>query len=451
MDTSSILELLGIAALLLLGALIAAGETALVHLSRPKLLSLMRQHPVQARSLEAWLANPNRLLAAIAVGINIVVVAASFLATLLAQHLAAAFQIPMILALAATPVLMTIIVVVLGEVVPKVIAIHNPEPVALALVNGLHTLEVVISPVTRALVLVSNWIVRLVGARASGPLPVVTEADILTLVTFGHEEGVLDKEEKEMIHSIFEFGDRVARQVMVPRPEMICASEKLSFEEMLGFVLEAEHTRVPVYQGTVDTIVGIVHLKDLVAAVRKGKPISAADIIREPYFIPETKKLDDLLREFQEKRMHMAIVVDEYGGTAGLVTMEDLLEEIVGEIRDEHDVDESPWRKVDEQTWSVEALITLDDLKDQLQIELPRGSYNTLSGFLYDLAGRAPREREMYVSGSYEFTIEKVAKWRIVRVTIRRAQTAAEPGGGKRSGESDLQDRSLDPEGDGVS
>jgi magnesium and cobalt transporter len=232
---------------------------------------------------------------------------------------------------------------------------------------------------------------------------------------------------------------------------MICASEKLSFEEMLGFVLEAEHTRVPVYQGTVDTIVGIVHLKDLVAAVRKGKPISAADIIREPYFIPETKKLDDLLREFQEKRMHMAIVVDEYGGTAGLVTMEDLLEEIVGEIRDEHDVDESPWRKVDEQTWSVEALITLDDLKDQLQIELPRGSYNTLSGFLYDLAGRAPREREMYVSGSYEFTIEKVAKWRIVRVTIRRAQTAAEPGGGKRSGESDLQDRSLDPEGDGVS
>jgi CBS domain containing-hemolysin-like protein len=247
----------------------------------------------------------------------------------------------------------------------------------------------------------------------------VTEAEILTLLSIGEKEGVLEKQEREMITGVLEFTDATVAEVMVPRVDMVAAECGKTVEEMVTFAEEAGHSRIPVYRETVDNIVGVLYTKDLLKGIAEGKEQEKVEgLLREAYFVPENKRLVDLLKEFQKKRMHLALVVDEYGGTSGLVTLEDLLEEIVGEIRDEYDTEEPLFRRIDAQTLRVDARIGLEELSELLGTELPEGEYQTLGGLVMDLAGRVPKEGESVRYGHLEFVVEKVLRRRILNVKI---------------------------------
>jgi len=248
-----------------------------------------------------------------------------------------------------------------------------------------------------------------------------SEEEIKLLVEGSAEEGVLEEEEKEMIHSVFEFADKVARQVMVPRIDLTGVSVETRLEDVVRESMESGHSRLPVYEGTLDSIVGVVHVKDLLPhLMAQSRETPVRDLMRDPYFIPEGKRLGELLQEFRRSKSQMAVVVDEFGGTSGLVTVEDVLEEIVGEIEDEYDEEEHPGAEVsasgDETI--VDARMTLDDVNEELHLELPHGDYETLGGFVFSLFGRPPEAGERVAWGNLEFVAEALDGLRLQKIRI---------------------------------
>ncbi len=301
------------------------------------------------------------------------------------------------------------LILVAGRLVPEGIAAARPEEWAVRFAGWLRVLAALLWPPVRLLVWVGN---RLAGPFGGIPLSgttLVTEEEIRTLVDAGEEEGVIEEEEKEMIYSIFELGETMAREVMVPRIDIVAVDVQMPPEEVVRVIAETGHSRIPVYEGTVDGIVGLVYAKDLLLYLQGDGPrLPLREMLRPAYFVPETKKVDDLLREMQQRRIHMAIVVDEYGGTAGLVTVEDILEEIVGEIQDEYDAEEPSFEQVGEGEYILDARMNLDDVNDLLEADLPTEAADTLGGFIYNALGRVP------VPGDHL----QVGKWRIEVLTV---------------------------------
>jgi putative hemolysin len=242
------------------------------------------------------------------------------------------------------------------------------------------------------------------------------------------EEEEIEEEERELIHSIFEFGDTVVREVMVPRPDMITLKVEATRDEALEKIVEAGYSRIPLYDGDTDNIVGVLYAKDLLKKMHESaSPVKLASIARAPTFVPETKKVAELLREMQEQRVHMAIVVDEYGGTAGLVTIEDLLEEIVGEIVDEYDVEEPLVEPIDDDSIRVDAKMPIDEVNELLSVELPHEEWDTVGGLVFGLTGRVPVAGESVRYDSVEFVTERVAGRRVQKVVIRKLPPEPEP------------------------
>ncbi len=412
-------QLLGLVVLFLMGSFFSAIETALVALSRHRLSHLRETRKPYARAIQSWLDNPNKLLTTMLIGINLVAIGSSALATTITINLAHLFNWRQELVVGGSTAAVALIVIMFGEIIPKIVAIHNPERVALLLLLPLWWIDIALTPATGAMVWASNGFIRLFGGKPERSGPFVTEAEILTLLSIGEKEGVLEKQEREMITGVLEFTDATVAEVMVPRVDMVAAECGKTVEEMVAFAEEAGHSRIPVYRGTVDNIVGVLYTKDLLKGIAEGKEQEKIEgLLREAYFVPENKRLVDLLKEFQKKRMHLALVVDEYGGTSGLVTLEDLLEEIVGEIRDEYDTEEPLFRRVDAQTLRVDARIGLEELSELLGTELPEGEYQTLGGLVMDLAGRVPKEGESVRHGHLEFVVEKVLRRRILNVKV---------------------------------
>ncbi|MEW6379002.1 MAG: hemolysin family protein [bacterium] len=260
-----------------------------------------------------------------------------------------------------------------------------------------------------------------------------SEEELRQLIDDGEKRGVIEEEEHEMFRSILKFGDTIAREVMVPRIEMLCIRQDATFDQVIDFINEDGHSRIPVYKDTIDNIVGVLYAKDLLRLLHSlgRERFIAADIMRPPFFIPETKKISELLREFQHKKVHLAIVVDEYGGTAGLVTIEDLLEELVGEIEDEYDIEEEQMLVVDEQdrqAVSADGRLGIDELEEYFQIPLKEDDYETVGGLIFALLERIPRQGEQITYKGLQFTVEKVDERRIHRVKIVRVDmgTSAE-------------------------
>ncbi|MGB9619594.1 MAG: hemolysin family protein, partial [Armatimonadota bacterium] len=289
---------------------------------------------------------------------------------------------------------------------------------------------------------IASAIIKLFGGNINQGHPLVTEAELKTMMDVGSEEGVFEEEEKEMIHSIFDFTDTVARQVMVPRTDMKAAPVTSSLDDLLDLITTTGHSRIPIYEDNVDHIIGVVHAKDLLPILRQEKrPFDIRAVMREAYFIPETKDVDELLAEFKRGNIQMAIVRDEYGGTAGLVTVEDLLEEIVGEIRDEYDVEEPLIQVVDQDHAIVNARMNVDDLNEQMNLDIPESEeYETIGGFVFDLFGRQPNEGETVSYANLDFTVEKVENGRLHTIAVTRTDRPVEPeenhsnGGGKSKG-----------------
>ncbi len=383
-------KLVVLVVLVLLAGFFAASESALVSISRLRARSIAERRVRGGRNLEQIVDDKTRFLTAILVGNTIVLLAADSLAT----YIALTMGIPSGAVLST--IVMAIIFLLFGEIIPKTIATGDSERWALRLALPMRYVAYVLTPIARTFEVMTDLILRLFGIKHAHR-PFVTEEDIRTLVNVGAEQRVIEEQERELIHSVMEFGDTIVREVMKPRPEMVAVSVEDSPRRALDVVIAEGYSKLPVYQESKDDIVGVVHDRELLIALANGSlaHTSVRALMRLVVHVPETKKIADLLREMQRDKFSLAIVVDEYGGTAGLVTMEDLLEEIVGEIRDEHDVDEQESISViSENEAVVEAGTNIEDVNAKLGTQLPTEDFETIGGYTVGLFGRLPNEGE---------------------------------------------------------
>ncbi|MGQ9500947.1 MAG: hemolysin family protein [Anaerolineae bacterium] len=324
------------------------------------------------------------------------------------------------IAIGLITLLLMLVMVLLGEIVPRVFAARYPERVAMLTIYPMTLLGFIASPIARAGTALNAWLTGSPATLMGAGFPTVTEEQIKTLVDAGEEGGIIEEEEKEMIYSIFELGDTLAREVMVPRIDMVALEVNTSIEEALRVIVEVGHSRIPVYDETTDNIVGILYAKDILKCWPHFETLRLRDILREPYFVPETKPVDELLQELQRRKVHIAIVVDEYGGVAGLVTIEDILEEIVGEIQDEYDSEEPSLVLLSPDEVICEGRTDLDDINAALHADLPTDVSDTVGGLIYSCLGRVAVAGDQVRFGDLELSVLAVTGRRIKKVRVRR-------------------------------
>jgi len=414
MDSLTLLELLVLGVLVLLSALLTGAEAAYFSLGRARLRHLAEEQGTATAPIAQLLDRPHELLVTLLVGITVINIGASALAAAVAERLFG----PAGLAIAIVGMLF--LLSVFGETLPMTLAVEHPERFAALVSRPVAWLSALLAPVRTVLGSFTALTLRLIGSERKRSAPEISEEELRTMVDVGAREGVVERTEREMIHRVFELEDTLVRAVMVPRPDMFCLDVATPQERILDLLRENLHSRVPVFEGTIDQIVGVLYTKDLLSHLR-GLP---ADFdlrvhLHPPYFVPESKRADALLREFQAKRLHLAIVVDEYGGTAGLVALEDLLEELVGEIRDEFDEEERLIHPVSEGTFRVSGKLPIDELNAATGLSVPNDAYDTVGGWVLDLFGRIPRKGEKTETAEVAVTIEKVERMRVLEVLVR--------------------------------
>lgn len=403
-----------LALLVITAAFFAASEAALISISRLRARTMAEQHG-KGKVVLGLVEHKNRYLTSILVGNTIVLLASQSLAT----YIAIEFGIPA--AALLSTIVMTVVMLLFGEIIPKMVATSDNERWALRLATPIKMAAYVLTPLAQTALFVTELLLRPFGIK-HGKQIYVTEEDIRTIVNVGAEQRVIEEEERELIHSVMEFGDTIVREVMKPRPEIVAVSIDDSPRRALDVVIAEGYSKLPVYQESKDDIVGVVHDRELLVALANGSlaHTSLRSLMRQAVHVPETKKIAELLREMQRAKYSMAIVVDEYGGTAGLVTMEDLLEEIVGEIRDEHDEDEQePIRPVSNTEAVVDAGTNIDDVNAQLATEIPSEDFETIGGYTVGLFGRLPSEgEEVDVDDHTRLRVERTRGRRILAVRI---------------------------------
>ncbi len=402
---------------LILAALSAAAETALTSVNRIKLRNLAEEGDAAARRVVRLLERPQIFLSTILVASNVAVIVASTVATLLAFDVFAGAEV-------VSTLLLALIVLVFCEITPKTAAVQAPERWARVLVGPVEALAFVLRPVIAALTFITGGIVRLFGGQAVRHGPFVTEEELRLLVEVGEEEGVLEEDEREMIHNVFELADTAVREVMVPRIDMVTVEAEATVEEAMTLIIQGGQSRIPVYDDSIDNIIGVLYAKDLLRVVASDQhPAAVRTLVRPAYFVPESKRLDDLLRELQQQRVHMAIVVDEYGAVAGLVTIEDLVEEIIGDIQDEYDKEEQLFERVSDNEFIVDAKISLDDVNELLDIELTGEGYETLGGFVYAQLDKIPTVGDVVHFENLTITVLSTKGRRVTKVkaVVQRA------------------------------
>ncbi|MDO8683088.1 MAG: hemolysin family protein [Armatimonadota bacterium] len=442
------MEIILILLLILLNGFFAMAEIALVSVRRTRIRQLAEEGNARAKVVQRLLENPTAFMSTVQIGVTMVGLFASAVAAVsIAQPVAKSLhylRIPIIsenatgIAIFFVTLAVAFLMLVVGEITPKSIGMLHAERISLLFGGFVRFLSWILLPVVKVVSVTSDLLVRPFGGRVRFTAPILTEEELKMLVEAGEEEGVLEEEEKEMIHSIFEFTDTVVRQVMVPRIDMKCIEVTASIDELLELIVKCGHSRIPVYEDNVDKILGIVHAKDLLPTLKEQKfNIDIKQVMRSAYFIPENKKVDELLADFKRSKIQMAVVRDEYGGTAGLVTIEDLLEEIVGEIQDEYDFEEKLIDCIDDNSCLVSARMSIDDLNEQMGMDLPEEEdYETIGGFVFGLFGRQPVEGEAIHYNGVEFIVEKTDAGRVhkIKVTKPPKPESAENGEGDGNG-----------------
>lgn len=409
-----------LAVLLLLSAFFSSSETALFAVNRLRMRRMAEEGRRRPGLVLRLLEQPGRVLTALLVGNNIVNVTVSVLATAMLVAVLGPQRGPIY-----AIIIISLVILIIGEITPKTFAAKYADRLAILVSRPVHYFTIALTPVIWLLSRLSDLLVRPLGGRVNPTSPLVTEEEIRLLVQMGQEVGAIQEDERAMIHSIFEFGDTVAREVMVPRIDMVSVPDTATLDEILRVILEEGHSRLPVYHESIDRIVGVIYVKDLLSHLKDGhNTIRARELMRPAYFIPETKRLDDLFREMRRKKTPMAIVVDEYGGTAGLVTIEDLLEEIVGPILDEYDVEEKLVEVVNDQVAVVDGRLSVEEVNELLHLELPVGEVDTIGGFVYSLLGRAPTQGESVSTDGVDMQVERLDGQRIARVKITKRVTS---------------------------
>ena len=387
-----------------INAFFASTEIAFISLNDAKIEKQAKDGDKKAKQIRKMLKEPSRFLATIQIGITLAgFLSSAFAADAFASELAPVLERLMPLGINVwtniSIVLITLILsyfsLVLGELVPKRVAMKNPEKVAFKTIGVVKFIYTLTSPFVKLLTWSTNVVSKIFGVTGAEE-EVVTEEEIRMMVDVGEEKGSIEEEEKELINNVFEFNDKVVSEVMIHRKDIYAIDIKSEIDEILSDLKEYKYSRIPVYEDTIDNIVGMLYIKDLLAYAYLKKEAKIKKLMREVYFVPENKPINELFKELQKNKHQIAIVLDEYGGTAGLITMEDIIEELVGNIFDEYDDEELDYEKIDDNTYRISGSVSIFDLRRILEIEdIPEGDYDTLSGYLIELLGRIPEDDEM--------------------------------------------------------
>jgi len=408
--------------LLVFSAFFSGAETALMGVDWLRVRYLVRKGSRRARTLQTLLERKDLLIGTILVGNNVVNIAASSVATAVALSLVGEQGI------AVATIVMTLLVLVFSEITPKTFASQHGEPVALAVAPVFTVLNRLLWPVTLLVTRLARLLLTLFGVGpAVQPRVRLSEDELRVLIVEGAKAGVVESDKRHMLHGIFQMGRQTAREVMIPRTRVRGIEVGTPLHDAAQMFVSSGYTRLPVYRESLDDVVGVAHARDVLAAVAGGTNATLAAIAREPFYVPESKDLESLLYDFKLRRTHLALVVDEYGGVEGIVTLEDLLEEIVGEIRDEHDVESESIRFLPGGEALVRGAAAVRDVNRQLSLRLPTEPDVTVGGFVMTRLGHIPEKGESFPFGSSAFTVERIGHNRVLLVRVTPLDEAAKP------------------------
>ena len=385
----------------------------------------------KAKQILKMLKSPSKFLSTIQIGITL----AGFLSSAFASDAFADKLAPVLssampffslavwrgISIVIITIILSFFTLVFGELVPKRLAMKYYEKISYATIGVIKTISVITAPLVKLLTISTNMVSKLFGVGEAEE-EIVTEEEIKMMIDEGEEKGTIEKEQKLLLNNVFQFNDIVVSEIMTPRTDMYAIDINDDINKLLEKIDEYKYSRIPVYDENIDDIKGILFVKDLIKPLKNNKKIDLKKIMREPYFVPESKDIDELFKEMQQNKVQMAIAIDEYGGTAGIITMEDIVEEIVGNIFDEYDDEEVEVKKIDDNTYLLNGTITTYELERLFGVEIPEGDYETLSGYLLDLLGRIPDEREKPVIEDENLTykVEEIEDRRIKCVKVCR-------------------------------
>ena len=421
-------QLIILAVLIFLNAFFAASEIAFISLNDTKIEKQAKDGNKKAKQIEKMLKTPSKFLATIQIGITL----AGFLSSAFASDTFAEKLAPILfqcmpffslgvwksISIIIITIILSFFTLVFGELVPKRLAMKNYEKIAFGTIGIIRAISIITSPFVKFLTLVTNSISKLFGVGENEEES-VTEEEIKMMVDQGEEKGTIKEEEKEIINNVFEFNDITASEIMKHRKDIFAVDINISNDELMEELSKEEYrySRIPVYDETIDEIKGILYIKDVLKNIGK-KNFKVKNVVKDAYFVSQTRLINEVFKELQKNKMQIAIIIDEYGGTAGLITMEDILEELVGDIYDEYDKEEKEFEKIDENTYIIVGSMPIYDVNKLLNANIPEGDYDTLSGFLQEKLGRIPEEEENPIIETKEVTykIEKYEDKRILKV-----------------------------------
>lgn len=430
------ISLLVLVILIFVNAFFASAEIAFISLNDAKIEKQAKEGNKKAKKIKKMLKEPSKFLATIQIGITLAgFLSSAFAADAFASELAPKLNELIDLGISTWNTISIIIITIIlsyfslvfGELVPKRIAMRNPEKIAFGTIGVIRFIHFITSPVVNFLNFSTNLICKLFGI---GPQDesTVTEEEIRMMVDVGEEKGSIEEEEKELINNVFEFNDKTVSEVMIHRTEVYAIEIGSNIEDILSELKEYKYSRIPVYDENIDNIVGVLFIKDLLAYVYTKKEAKIKKLMRPAYFVSESKPINEFFKEMQRDKQQLAIVLDEYGGTAGIITMEDIIEELVGNIFDEYDDVEKDYEKIDENTFMIDGSVSIYELRKILDVDIPEGDYDTLSGYLIELLGRIPKDDEKPVIETEKVTykIEEYEEKRIIWVKACKNQTVKE-------------------------
>ncbi|PNU20054.1 transporter [Geothermobacter hydrogeniphilus] len=411
MPDDQLLRLGALFVLFLLSAFFSGSETALTAIDRLRVRYLVEKKRPGAERLESLLSNPERLLSAILIGNNLVNIAASVFATTL---FIAWFDKHGEL---ATILILTPLLLLFAEVCPKTYAARYPEKVCFLVLRPILLVMLLLFPLVTLVSFLSGLLTRVMPGEEERPL--ISEDEIRTMISVGGEEGVVAKEQHRMLHGVFELSQIRVRDVMIPRTEVVGIELDTPFDKVLEAVQQARHSRFPVFDGELDNIIGIIHSKEILNYVHRPDEFSLRKLARAPYFVPESKQIETLLQSFRRRRIHLAVVVDEYGGVEGIVTLEDVVEEIVGEIQDEYDAEEVLFREIEPDRFLVDGSASIRTVNRRFGLDLSETHATTLAGFVLRTLGSIPRPGESCRADGVTFVVRKMEERRIEEIEMR--------------------------------
>ena len=400
--------------LVLMSAFFSSSETAIINMSKIRLKHLVKEKVKNADKLEKLYEDSNKLIGAILIGNNIVNVATSSIATIITTSRFSNAGLGISVGLT------TLVILIFGEITPKNLALKNSESISLFVAPIILFLVRIFTPILFILNNISNLLSALLGQRNDDKKPTITQDELKTIVDVSNQEGVLETDETEMIQNIFEFKDLTVDDIMIQRMDIVAISADMSYDEIIDVFKNRQLSRLPIYEDTIDDIIGVLYAKDLFFTEQSKEDFDIKAVMREPVFVNEFVKISDFFKKMQQVKTHIAIVLDEYGGVAGIVTMEDLVESIVGDIYDEYDQQDEEVRKLKENIYVINGNSKLTEIQELLQVELVSKDYESLGGYLMDKMGKIPTQGDIYEDENFKFVISSMDKNRINKVKVIR-------------------------------